>query len=123
MWPFLFDSEVDRLLHHTLGRQELPVLVLMGVSVDERVGEHPSRQNFFSLLRPERLLAPPLKHWKIRFLQVATLTGRSHIPTSKVRPSLTLGDDVVNRHLAVPLAAVSACRLLQRTSQWVVGIY
>ena len=112
MWPFLFDSEIDRLLHHTLGRQELPVLVLMGVSVDERVGKNPGRQDLLSFSRPERLLPPPLEHWKVSLLQVAALTSRSHVPTSKMRPSLALGNDMVNRHLAVPLTAVRACRLL-----------
>ena len=102
---------MNSLLHNTLVRQELPVLLLPGVSVNKEL-TNTHEVKFLSLRRPELLLSPPLEHWKVSLLQVAALTSRSHVPTSKMRPSLALGNDVVNRHLAVPLATVRACRLL-----------
>ena len=95
-------------------------IFLVSVGTNEAVAIHPRHQDFFSLLCPELLRAPPLKHWQIRFTSVTGQTCWHHVIAGKVRPPFAFGNDVINRKLFSPFATISTGTLTKWPSQKII---
>jgi hypothetical protein len=95
-------------------------ILLVSVSADKAIAIHPSHQLFFPLLGPKILGPPPFKHWQILLGDIAGSTCWNGVPSTEMRASLALRDNVVNGKLFVPRAAISTCTLPERSPQEIV---
>jgi hypothetical protein len=95
-------------------------ILLVSVSADKAIAIHPSHQLFFPFLGPKILRPPPFKHWQVLLRDVAGSTCRNGVPSTEMRASLALRDNVVNGKLFVPGATVGTCTLAERPPQEIV---
>ena len=95
-------------------------MLLVSVSTDKAIAIHPSHQNLLSLFRPELLRTPPFKKIFVSLGQITGSTRGHKIKLTEVRAAFALWNNVVNRKLFSPFAAICTSTLTKRSSQKIV---
>lgn len=115
------------MLNFLVHRQNKPFLfapffkmLLVSMGADKAIAIHPRHYNLLSLFRPKWLHSPPFKHRQVSLLEITALTCRKHVPAREVWAAFALGNNVINRKLFSPFAAISTSTLAKWPPQKII---